>query len=50
MNFSLITATKTSYFVFSLIYSFLIIQTVKFEILLLFLKHAHAPDVLLLAL
>ena len=50
-NFSLITAIKTSYSVFSLIYSFLIIQTIKFEILRLpFLKHAHAPGVLLLAL
>ena len=48
---SLITAIKTSYFVFSLICSFLIIQTIKFEILRLpFLKHAHAADVLLLAL
>ena len=32
-NFTLITAIKTSYFVFSLIYSFLISQTIKFEIL-----------------
>ena len=47
---SLITAIKTSYFVFLLIYSFLIIQTINFEILRLpFLKHGHAAGVFLLA-